>query len=310
MGRLFPFWADGCYRVATRERQSIVTTIETRTADIEPSEAEHLHREIVELRAELEQLKASLAREVRTERLSVVHPDDGREVVYTTRRDESISLDVCWRSDEPGFPSVQVSSGRESMNGGDCGLVMMVGGDSVLDLYAQRDDGNGADIGTISVSEYQGRQNRSLHLEPAGTRLEQWTRACSNSDTTTPTPVAPEPDVHPNVAKAVVEYRELERDAPLPVDAEAVAKPLIDAISALADVFDGHGHALEFPVGLGQLRAEAERFVSLSGRVADLVGAAVMANMGAEEREAAFRAGRDMVEMLTNVAEVRLLLLG
>lgn len=52
--------------------------------------------ELLELRATVDQLRASLAKEIRTERLVVVHPDDGRELVHTERLPGSIALKVNW----------------------------------------------------------------------------------------------------------------------------------------------------------------------------------------------------------------------
>jgi hypothetical protein len=56
-----------------------------------------LNLEVSELRTDNESLRASLAKEVRTERLAIVHPDDGRELVYTEVLGGSISLNVQFR---------------------------------------------------------------------------------------------------------------------------------------------------------------------------------------------------------------------
>ena len=68
----------------------------------DPGEARELLQavcaELLDLRSEIVQLRADLAREVRTERLAVIHPDDGRELISTKVLANSISLRVAWGS--------------------------------------------------------------------------------------------------------------------------------------------------------------------------------------------------------------------
>ena len=54
--------------------------------------------ELLEVRSQLRELRANLAKEIRTERLAVVHPDDGRELISTKVLPNSISLRVAWGS--------------------------------------------------------------------------------------------------------------------------------------------------------------------------------------------------------------------
>jgi hypothetical protein len=69
-----------------------------------------LRGEVDELRAIVDGLRAELAREVRTERLVVVHPEDGRELVATRVLDGSVTLQVRW--DEQA-PQVSIGAGAE-----------------------------------------------------------------------------------------------------------------------------------------------------------------------------------------------------
>lgn len=62
----------------------------------EPNDLEQLRQEVVDLRLNIELLRAELAREVRTERLVVVHPDDGRALIATEVRTGSVALQVAW----------------------------------------------------------------------------------------------------------------------------------------------------------------------------------------------------------------------
>lgn len=52
--------------------------------------------EIQALRAELDGLRAELRTEIRTERLTVVHPADGRRLVWTELLSNSVALNVQW----------------------------------------------------------------------------------------------------------------------------------------------------------------------------------------------------------------------
>ena len=60
----------------------------------------HLSAEIGRLHAELAEFRAELAREVRTQRLAVVEPVVGRELLYTTVGDDGLSLRVEWLPDQ------------------------------------------------------------------------------------------------------------------------------------------------------------------------------------------------------------------
>ena len=57
---------------------------------------QELRNEVDDLRRNIELLRAELAYEVRTERLVVVHPVDGRELITTTLLARSVTLNVSW----------------------------------------------------------------------------------------------------------------------------------------------------------------------------------------------------------------------
>lgn len=95
--------------------------------------AAQLRHDIDELRSELAALRAELAREVRTERLVVVHPDDGRELVATTVLAEAVTLTVQWEPDEA---AVMIGSDHESAEGPGAWLIVTSGQNTVADLTA------------------------------------------------------------------------------------------------------------------------------------------------------------------------------
>lgn len=116
-----------------------MTDTTTRTAGLEPSEAEHLHREIVALRGELAQLRADLATEIRTERLTVVHPHDGRELLHTLTNDGMFSLRLNWSADD-GAPGIELQACEDGEHDG-CGessIALVGNGDVMANLSAYR----------------------------------------------------------------------------------------------------------------------------------------------------------------------------
>lgn len=84
------------------ERQSIITAYGLGNIAIVDDHADLAEfvqvvcAELLALRTDNEALRKSLAKEVRTERLAVVHPDDGRELVWTDVLPECVSLTVSW----------------------------------------------------------------------------------------------------------------------------------------------------------------------------------------------------------------------
>lgn len=114
-----------------------------------------LRGEVEQLRAELAALRAELAREVRTERLTVVHPDDGRPLVFTQRLDDSITLHVRW-SDLDEQPAVELTSGVE--DGGEASIGVLSHGTVVGAL----------EVAPVEISHGVRRHQPSLRLDPAG----------------------------------------------------------------------------------------------------------------------------------------------
>jgi hypothetical protein len=114
-----------------------------------------LRAEVEQLRAELAELRAELAREVRTERLTVVHPVDGRPLVFTDRLDDSVTFHVRW-SDHDEQPAVELTSGVED------------GGEASLGVVS-----HGLVVGALEVAPVElvagvRRRQPSLRLDPAG----------------------------------------------------------------------------------------------------------------------------------------------
>jgi hypothetical protein len=139
-----------------------MTDTSTETTGLEPTEAEHLHREILALRAELDGLRAELdglrtelATEVRTERIAVVHPDDGRELIYTDRLPDSIALNVGWLPvDAPNRCKATLAAGDEC--GGEA-TVYVTGGGQVtgsFDVQVDTDDDGSSAIGAYITLEH------------------------------------------------------------------------------------------------------------------------------------------------------------
>lgn len=80
--------------------------------DTNCAELEQLRNEVAALRLNIELLRAELAREVRTESLVVVHPDDGHELITTKVRATSVSLQVAWLpSSDPRYASAVLTAG-------------------------------------------------------------------------------------------------------------------------------------------------------------------------------------------------------
>lgn len=125
--------------------------------------------ELLKLRVDHATLVGSLAKEVRTERLAVVHPDDGRELISTTVLPESVALHVKWLSeDDPLYAEIGLTAGTAtSDNQGDADIYVAagegeivgmlsatttveggihVGGEGRLHLDAMRWDGHGSRI--------------------------------------------------------------------------------------------------------------------------------------------------------------------
>ncbi|MCU1359097.1 MAG: hypothetical protein JWN99_386 [Ilumatobacteraceae bacterium] len=145
---------------------------ETQTAAVEPTVAEFLHREIVAVRAELAELRAGLQHEVRTQRLVVIHPDDGRELVYTHRLPDSIGLKVCWHDDDPQFPSVAMMSGCESDDLCDAGLSVIVGGNSAAWIGGvHRNDGHAHGDMTVTSTDADGRHDTAVMVTRDGVEM-------------------------------------------------------------------------------------------------------------------------------------------
>lgn len=93
---------------------------------------EQLRREVAELRHELALLREDLRREVRTERLAVVDPVDGRELVWTETRPASAGLHVRWDD----AAECALVAGRESDNPGDATLSLSAGEEIAVMLSA------------------------------------------------------------------------------------------------------------------------------------------------------------------------------
>lgn len=111
-------------------------------------------------------------------------------------------------------------------------------------------------------------------------------------------------DQTPTVVTAVAEALEVRRQAPLPTSAEAAVRDLVAAIDAFAAAFDGHAKVLEFPSSAGQLIDETDELLDMIREAGELVGYAVTSNMTCR-RAQAFGVGRSLVELLTNVADLR-----
>lgn len=75
------------------------------------SAVDDLRAEVAVLRAELAAFRAEMAREVRTERLAVVHPSDGRELIATNLCSDFVELRVEWG--EGDDPSIAIGAGAE-----------------------------------------------------------------------------------------------------------------------------------------------------------------------------------------------------
>lgn len=79
---------------------------------------EHLSHEVGRLQKEFSDLRADLATEVRTQRLAVVHPIDGRELIYTHTAADGIALQAQWHPDQC-FATVEVvDNGRAAITVG------------------------------------------------------------------------------------------------------------------------------------------------------------------------------------------------
>jgi hypothetical protein len=115
---------------------------------IDNGQAELLQQQIAavraELRAEFEQLKASLRREVRTERLVVEHPTDGRELIRSDRFGDAITWRVQWALDsDPTATSAVMHSGDEQVaRGGEASVYVTAGDDiqATMDSNVEFDD--------------------------------------------------------------------------------------------------------------------------------------------------------------------------
>ena len=127
---------------------------------------EQLNAELDQLRNEIEELRVSLARELRTERLVIVHPVDGRELITTRVLGDSVSLNVEWMRD---VASVALSSGYD---------------DSVTDLGV--DAGDNANVSLILggavVAGLDANAGRAHSIEVTSQlRLEQQSWAADGS---------------------------------------------------------------------------------------------------------------------------------
>ncbi len=103
-----------------------------------------LHAEVVALAAALDEIRSDLAREVRTERIVVVHPDDGRELIQTELLANAVSLSLTWLpADDPRYSKAALSSGDES--GGEAHVTVTAAGEllgvfSAVTVLAYPDD--------------------------------------------------------------------------------------------------------------------------------------------------------------------------
>ncbi len=89
---------------------------------------EQLQAEVVALSAALHEIRSDLAHEVRTERIVVVHPDDGRELIHTELLANAVSLSVTWLPvTDPRFSQATLSSGNES--GGEAYVTVTAAGE-------------------------------------------------------------------------------------------------------------------------------------------------------------------------------------
>lgn len=132
---------------------------------------EQLRREVAELRHELALLREDLRREVRTERLAVVDPVDGRELVWTDRSDSAIVVRVSRAGNLPGWSGTVVSLlSSDELDDGHGAVYLSTGGNiaAILEAYAAQVDGERGD-GRAFLALEDHRAARTGNVpEPAG----------------------------------------------------------------------------------------------------------------------------------------------
>lgn len=116
-------------------------------------ELQALSNEVVVLQNEAEMLRDRLAKEVRTERLVVVHPDDGRELIYTNVLADSVAIVVDWQPDDEESAHASLISGEEL--GGEAALSLGAGGNvaaSLMVVTHANEDGSATTTSDLFVS--------------------------------------------------------------------------------------------------------------------------------------------------------------
>lgn len=148
-----------------------------KTCEITPTTApphvtiDQLRREVAELRHELAVLREDLAREVRTGRLVVAHPD-GREMIHTIVDDETVTLYVGERTGTSPFCEL---SATRMLDTSDASVAVIAGGDVVAHLvgigYANESDGRGYGAMHLRDAQYRAQMSSevtTLDLSAAG----------------------------------------------------------------------------------------------------------------------------------------------
>lgn len=109
---------------------------------------------------EIAELRASLAKEIRTESLVVVHPDDGRELIYTDRLADSIALRLNWLTDpaDEQYAQVVMTAGVES--GGDASVYLTACEEmsAMMSTSITSDDGHLSARGSIDLDDASWRR--------------------------------------------------------------------------------------------------------------------------------------------------------